>query len=154
LDLSSLIQTEPHALAPYQPRARYLLLDERSYRDSEISQQRNLVAAVFRLENSRTHADLDAVLGPLMEWLSSAEELQDIRAEIAERYRVWGEQIKREGAAQGEAHLLLRQLRRRFGELPEAVTARVKSAPVDQVESWAEELLDAASLDALFREAL
>jgi hypothetical protein len=182
-DLNSLIQSDPHALTSYQPRVRYLLLDERHYSDSKIPQRRNLVAAVFRLENSRTHADLDAVLGPLMEWLSSAEhqsvrrafgvwigkvilarfpgmemrkmdELQEIRAEIAERYRVWGEQIKREGAAQGEAHLLLRQLRRRFGELPEAVTARVKSAPVDQVESWAEELLDAASLDALFREAL
>jgi predicted transposase YdaD len=182
-DLSSLIQSDPHALTPYQPRVRYLLLDERHYPDSEMPQRRNLVAAVFRLENSRTHADVDAVVGQLMEWLSSAEhqslrrafgvwigkvilarfpgmemstmdELQEIRAEIAERYRVWGEQIKHEGHQQGEAQVLLVLLRKRFGALPEAVTIRVKNAPVDQVESWAEELLDAASLDALFGGAL
>jgi hypothetical protein len=186
-DLTLLVQTEPRALAPYQPCMRYLLLDERRYHDSELSQQRNLVAAVFRLENSSTHADLDAALGSLTEWLSSAEhqelrrafavwigkvilarfpgmettkldELQEIRAEVAERFHAWGEQLKREGHEkgltrgyqEGEAHLLLRQLRKRFGDLPASVTARVTSAPAEQLEAWGERLLEEVSLSAVF----
>jgi hypothetical protein len=86
------------------------------------------------------------------------DELQEIRAEIAERYRVWGEQIKREGLMQGhqegEAHVLLRLLRKRFGELPEGLTVRVNGAATDQIESWIDQLVDGANLKALFGEIL
>jgi len=56
-------------------------------------------------------------------------ELEDLRVEIDHRFQEWEEQLTREGLQKGEAHLLLRQLRKRFGELPDAVTARVNSAP-------------------------
>jgi hypothetical protein len=52
--------------------------------------------------------------------------------------------------AKGKADLLLRQLRRRFGTLPEAVQARVQCASEDQLNEWAEAVLDASTLDAVF----
>jgi hypothetical protein len=41
-------------------------------------------------------------------------------------------------------------LARRFGTLPDAVRARLASATVEQLESWALKILDAKSLDEVF----
>ncbi len=57
-----------------------------------------------------------------------------------------------QGLQEGEARLLLRQLQKRFGEVPDWVRARLNDAPLEQLESWGERLLDAASLEALFSE--
>ncbi|HEY0940602.1 MAG TPA: DUF4351 domain-containing protein [Steroidobacter sp.] len=45
---------------------------------------------------------------------------------------------------------MLRQLRRRFGELPEWVQPRLRQAPSEQLERWGERLLEVDTLDALF----
>ena len=55
-----------------------------------------------------------------------------------------------EGMAQGEARLLTRQLTRRFGTLPAEVTARMEDADTDTLETWADRLLDARTLDEVF----
>ena len=57
-----------------------------------------------------------------------------------------------QGLQEGEARLLLRQLQKRFGEVPDWVRSRLNDAPLEQLESWGERLLDAASLEALFSE--
>jgi hypothetical protein len=49
-----------------------------------------------------------------------------------------------------KAELLLRLLAWRFGAVPGAITRRVTWATGDEVERWAERLLDAASLDDVF----
>ena len=77
---------------------------------------------------------------------------------LAERIDEWAEEYKREGLLkgrqeghkEGEACLLLRQLRKRFGELPEWVHTRIREAPSAQLECWGERLFDVTSLDALF----
>lgn len=55
------------------------------------------------------------------------------------------------GVAQGEQTLLLRQLRRRFGEIPETTRQRLKSAGPDELETWADRVLDAKTLAEVFR---
>lgn len=55
-----------------------------------------------------------------------------------------------QGLQQGEVALLQRQLSRRFGPLPDAVRARLTGASIDQLETWAIRVLDAASLDEVF----
>lgn len=51
--LSDIIEPCPNSLARYQPNIHYLLLDEAQLEDEELSKlERNLVAAIFRLENS------------------------------------------------------------------------------------------------------
>ncbi|MBM4062587.1 MAG: Rpn family recombination-promoting nuclease/putative transposase [Planctomycetes bacterium] len=58
---------------------------------------------------------------------------------------------KAEGKAAGRAELLLRLLHRRFGELPADLEERVRSADVAALDTWAERVLDAQSLDEMFR---
>jgi hypothetical protein len=51
-----------------------------------------------------------------------------------------------EGLQKGEAGLLLRQLERRFGALPDWATDRVRAADIATLEEWGLRILDAASL--------
>jgi hypothetical protein len=55
------------------------------------------------------------------------------------------------GEARGRAAILLRQLQLKFGPLPEAVTARVQSASIAELDGWAERVLSATSLDEALR---
>ena len=64
-------------LAPYQPAQRYFLLDfgeddAGDYTDASLPHGRNFVAALVRLERSRSGEDVEAVLGALDAWLSEA----------------------------------------------------------------------------------
>jgi predicted transposase YdaD len=58
-----------------------------------------------------------------------------------------------EGRAEGIAVLLARQLNRRFGPLSVTITDRLAKAAPDQLERWAERVLDAATLDDVFAES-
>ncbi|MUL37325.1 DUF4351 domain-containing protein [Gloeocapsopsis dulcis] len=58
-----------------------------------------------------------------------------------------GEQQGREqGREQGEKSLVLRQLTRRVGELPQPVRQRIETLPLEQLENLGEALLDFTSL--------
>lgn len=54
------------------------------------------------------------------------------------------------GIAQGQAVLLLRQLSFKFGPLPAEIDERVRTATSAELERWAERVLSAATLDAVF----
>ena len=56
------------------------------------------------------------------------------------------------GRAEGSAALLSRQLTRRFGPLTTTITERLAQATPEQLEQWAERVLDAPSLDDVFAE--
>ncbi len=60
--------------------------------------------------------------------------------------------IRAEGRRQGETEVLLRQLRVRFGALPEDVTARINAADAETLLRWSERVLSASTLDAVFGE--
>ncbi len=75
------------------------------------------------------------------EWLLELPYLRRIRAEG-----------HAEGRREGEAEVLLRQLRVRFGALPEDVTARIKAADAETLLRWSERILSASTLDAVFAE--
>lgn len=53
----------------------------------------------------------------------------------------------RQGMQQGEARILIRQLQRRFGELPEALRQRIEAADADTLLAWSERVLTARSLE-------
>ncbi|MDE0420396.1 MAG: DUF4351 domain-containing protein [Gammaproteobacteria bacterium] len=55
-----------------------------------------------------------------------------------------------QGIEQGERTLLRRQLRRRFGLLPREADERIGRASTRDLESWAERVLDAGTLDEVF----
>ncbi|WP_236555923.1 DUF4351 domain-containing protein [Alcanivorax sp. S71-1-4] len=88
------------------------------------------------------------------------QEVHDMAQNMAE---IWKEQYRQrflqegrlegrqEGRQEGEFGMLSRLLTRRFGALPEAVVARMRSADSEQLELWGERVLDASSLDDVFR---
>ncbi|WNC86242.1 Rpn family recombination-promoting nuclease/putative transposase [Thermosynechococcus sp. QKsg1] len=55
-----------------------------------------------------------------------------------------------QGLQQGETLVVLRQLRRRFGELPAGLEERIRQLPVHQIEALAEALLDFTTLEEVF----
>ena len=72
MDVAGLAAPSGAFLAPYQPAQRYFLLDVGDYTDAPLPHGRNLVAALVRLERSRSDADAEAVLGALDAWLSES----------------------------------------------------------------------------------
>ena len=57
-----------------------------------------------------------------------------------------------EGEVRGRALVLSRLLERRFGHVPSVVRARVRSAPVHELDAWLDAVLDAPTLEAVFEE--
>ena len=68
---------------------------------------------------------------------------------------VWLEQGRAEGLvegrAEGKAAALTQLLERRFGSLPQEVASRIVEADLDELDAWLDRVLNAASLDAVFR---
>lgn len=187
-ELDALIEPGPASLAAYRPQARYLLIDESTYADAELASQRNLVAALFRLENSRGPEAAREVLTALTEWLTEADQaelrrsfliwlrdgflqarlprvsfpelnkLEEVRNMLTERVVDWTREWKQqglqegrqqglqEGLQQGERRLLLRQIRRRFGEAiaTQSAPALERIEQLSVFEALGEELFDCA----------
>jgi len=72
-------------------------------------------------------------------------------AGIIQRARDEGmEQGMQQGRVEGERAVLEKQLRRRFGLVPSGVTDRLRRASANDIETWAENVLDAETLDDVF----
>ena len=56
-----------------------------------------------------------------------------------------------QGLQQGEVRVLRRLLTRRFGELPAWTEAKLQEAVPEQLEDWSERVLDAGTLEEVFR---
>ncbi len=55
-------------------------------------------------------------------------------------------EVKEEGREEEGQSLVLRQLNRRVGTLPESVTSKISDLSIEQIESLAEALLDFQSI--------
>lgn len=72
--LNEMIEPCPETLAIYQPNIRYLLLDEGQLKDEDLSAlERNLVAAIFRLENSKTFPAVVRIIKAASQLLESPD---------------------------------------------------------------------------------
>ena len=72
-NVAELVTRIPGGLSRYLPALNYLLISEREYSAGELESLNNLVAALFRLENSHTPSEMLDVLKNLIEWLSGPE---------------------------------------------------------------------------------
>lgn len=61
------------------------------------------------------------------------------------------EEIMQESIQQGEALILQRLLQRRFGPLPDWVTEKLAQADQTSLETWADRVLDATTLEEVFQ---
>ncbi len=100
------------------------------------------LAAVFRyIVQANPTVERDVLRGLLPE--EGGPEVEEAVMNWFEREVHAGEQ---RGEQRGERNLLLRQLRRRFGELPAAVVARIEAAEVPELELWADRFVTASRL--------
>ena len=109
--------------------------------------------------------DLFAVLDWMMRLPTGLEErlwqdIEQIEGESKMRYVTSIERLaaergmqqgKLEGKLEGETSLIERQLTRRFGPPSAETQARLKTATLEQLEQWAENILDAATLEDVFK---
>jgi len=75
--------------------------------------------------------------------------LRDERSEI----RAAREEGKLEGKLEGEVAVLARLLTRRFGPLSPETRLRLQDATTEQLERWADRMLDAQCIDEVFAES-
>lgn len=163
----------------WQPDLRYHLVDEGAFTGEDLAKRDALVSLLFRLENSpdpgQAVAMTDAVLawfgshpgfaglrsvfaellgglmGPLTPGVKIPEALLEVRNMLATRAETWKQQWLAEGRLKGEAGLLIRQLERRFGALPDWAQDRIATSDIEAVEEWGLRVLDAGSLDEVLR---
>ncbi len=83
-------------------------------------------------------------------------ELQEIDNMLAERIEQWTEKWKWEGRQEGRQEegrtMLTRLLIKRFNILPQWVEERLENATQTELERWAENILDADTLEEVFRD--
>jgi hypothetical protein len=79
----------------------------------------------------------------------SLEELENMLAESIDR---WNREIREEGRQEGEARMVLRLLRLKFGPLESGIEDRVRSADADRLLEWGERVLTAKSLQDIFKD--
>ena len=84
------------------------------------------------------------------------DEISEIRAatEIGLQQGIEQGEIKGklEGKIEGEAAVLTRLLNKRFGPLDDSTRARLNTATLEQLEHWTDRILDATSVDQVFRD--
>lgn len=78
-----------------------------------------------------------------MKYVTSVERMF-IEQGVAQGRQEGLSQGRREGRQHGQLELLTRLLIHRFGPLPEWAAARLDAAHADQLEQWADRVLDAA----------
>jgi len=177
-DVFDLIPAVPGLVEQFKPRLRYLLIDENAYSDGELASLKNLVAAVFRIEHPASPEAIGVLLSLLDEWLADRpdlrrmfalwiratlmrkaeyrivlpqiDDLQELNVMLAERLEEWAHAYKAEGKTEGEALALQKLLKKRFGVVPSDVLAKISAAPLGQIDTWLDQVLDARSLDDLF----
>ena len=130
-DVAQLVEEVPGVLGKYCPRLPYLLLVEHEYEEEELCELKNLVAVLFRSENSRDPAQLYEIVTHLVEWLAGPqqaslrraftvwfkkvllpsrfdekdqpviEDLEEVKTMLAERVKEWNKKSLEKGLRQG-----------------------------------------------------
>lgn len=82
-------------------------------------------------------------------------DLQEIDNMLAERVEQWTENWKQQGLEQGlqqgEGKILVRLLEKRFGSVTDHIKEKITDATEEQLEQWADNILDAKKLDDVFQ---
>ena len=176
-EIADLFEPVPAGLRAYLPRFRHFLLDENRLPDLE-EPERNLAAALFRLERSRSLEDLRRQVGRMAgdeevdedfqrsvhAWLTrvvlpsrfpdlqvpEVRDLKEMQSMIEENMARWAREAKQEAWQEGVHDLLLSQMEARFGLIPEDTRRRVQEIhDPEELKALGKRLLSASSLSDL-----
>lgn len=86
--------------------------------------------------------------------LPQVEELQELKIMLADKLEQWALDHEargmEKGVHKGEALALRKLLTKRFGAVPDSMGARIEAASLEQIETWFDRAVDAASLAEIF----
>ncbi len=142
-----------HGIEARQDRERLTML----LRSASALGEDDLVTLVYYLVGDPDGPDADTVRAILDELMP--DDGERIMSTAAEQWKAEGfnlgliqGEIKGEarGEAKGKATMFMRQLRRRFPTLPDAIESRVRDASSDQLDEWSERFVDARTLADIF----
>ena len=167
LDFEPQLAELPHHANPFAlvTAAHLSALRTRADVDRRLAAKRQLVRLLYRQGWGKQRVlDLFAVLDWMLRLPPPQEhqvwqDIEAIERSAGMKYvtsveRMFIEQGLSQGLSQGrqegQLELVTRQLTRRFGPLPEWATARLQAADASQLEQWADRVLDAPSLEAVF----
>lgn len=169
----------PQALRPYLPSFRHALVDLAQVDDEELSSDPRLRAFMKALKYCRwpdlnehltvvlaeEYALQDTDLFVVLAYLSNhpvgidynrmRKVLSRRVPERTENMVRWVnvpffDEIRAEGKAEASTGILIRQLQKRFGGLPDAVRERIVASTTAEVDCWLDRVCDAPSLWAVF----
>jgi hypothetical protein len=111
---------------------------------------RYIACDLFRdfIENYANLSD-DEVLQYKKHYLEKEREIMGLANLLREEGRKEG---LKKGLKEGGYNILMRLMTRRFGILPEWARERLENADPEQIENWAESILDAKSLEEVFQQ--
>lgn len=162
---------------PWQPTLRYHVIDEGA---AAPAAHDTLAALLFELEQCQDLDRLKSLIEALIAWfdrhptldglksafallvgrlintmdggaeLTVPEDLLEVRTMLTARAEEWKRQWIQQGREQGTMTILLRQLERRFGTLPDWTRDRVAAAEAAELEEWSLRVLDAKALADVF----
>lgn len=115
-EFADLVISVPQGIENYQPRMRYLLIEERALDESKSLAERNLVAALFRMEKCRKPEDIEEVVALLLEWFKDANQ-----NELRDAFATWIRKVllpaRMPGATISEsANLSLKEIKHMLAE--------------------------------------
>jgi predicted transposase YdaD len=180
MEMGSLIADLDPTAEICRPQLSFLLVDVRRFPQERLAALNGPVADLIRIEQSRDWSEAHARIGRLRQsvtdpslrtafesWLQSVilprfgvteeiaaqfnlESFETMESLLARNIDRWNRQIRKEGRQEGQAQLLLRQLRLKFGPLSPENEKRVLSAGANRLEEWGERILTAERLEDVF----
>ncbi len=154
-DVYDLIPAVPGLVDEFKIKAKYLLIDEKVYTEHQLGSLKNLVAAVFSIEQTGTPQAMQEILVRMNEWLNDRPDLRrmfalwirailkrkpeysivlpqvndllELKTMLSDRLEEWAKNYKAEGKAEGaqEAEVLL---------LQKLLSKRFGNIPVEMTE--------------------
>lgn len=131
IDVAELIPRAPGIVSDYQPRLKYLLIDQNQVNTADLAQAQNLVAAIIQVERPASEQALLQLIDLLNDWLANNPELRrifaiwiravvlrqsrhtlvlpkvrdlkELKMTLAERFETWAQQYEEKGMAKGMA---------------------------------------------------
>ena len=84
--------------------------------------------------------------------LEHMESLNEIHSMLRNRVEEWTKEWFEQGQITDESRMLVKLLQKRFGDLPSTILEKINSASEQELETWGLNLLDAKSLDEVFKD--
>ena len=165
----------------WQPGMRYYLIDESRYPEGKPGSLSGLIFRLENAQTPQDFKraleetvlvipkHLDSVKRAIAVWITyvlaphkgiqltprDTEDLDEVKNMLATRIEQWENDILEKGIEKGiekgEILVLQRQLAKRFGELPDWTLQRLEQATKLELELWADQILDADTLQAVFQ---